>query len=146
MTSPRRWQRAPGCFGAPAIPWPLGGCSVKPAISSPNSARATNRPWSRTRSANWIAALHCRATTTCVLSAPRPGRRAPIDGRFPSQNFRGAFKMPALDRLDDLVAAENPYTNGGINDMDIYLLAQSGNPGLPAADPGLAEARARSQI
>ena len=48
--------------------------------------------------------------------------------------------MPALDRLIDLIAAENPYTNGGVNDMDIYLLAQSGNPGL---SPG---GLARSQI
>ena len=48
--------------------------------------------------------------------------------------------MPALDRLRNLIAAENPYTNGGVDDMDIYLLAQSGNPGL---GPG---ALARSQI
>ena len=48
--------------------------------------------------------------------------------------------MPALDRLIDLIAAENPYTNGGVGDMDIYLLAQSGNPGL---GPG---GLARSQI
>jgi len=54
--------------------------------------------------------------------------------------------MPALDRLIDLIAAENPYTNGGVNDMDIYLLAQSGNPGLPTAAPELADAQARSQI
>jgi len=53
--------------------------------------------------------------------------------------------MPALDRLIDLIAAENPYTNGGVNDMDIYLLAQSGNPGL-GAGPAQAEAQARSQI
>ena len=48
--------------------------------------------------------------------------------------------MPALDRLRNLIAAENPYTNGGVDDMDIYLLAQSGNPGL---GPG---GLARSQI
>jgi len=48
--------------------------------------------------------------------------------------------MPALDRLRNLIAAENPYTNGGVDDMDIYLLAQSGNPGL---SPG---GLARSQI
>ena len=40
--------------------------------------------------------------------------------------------MPALDRLRNLIAAENPYTNGGVDDMDIYLLAQSGNSGLSA--------------
>ena len=38
--------------------------------------------------------------------------------------------MPALDRLVDLIAAENPYTNGDINDMDLYLLTQSANPGV----------------
>jgi hypothetical protein len=53
--------------------------------------------------------------------------------------------MPALDGLTDLIAAENPYTNGGVNDMDIYLLAQSGNlgPGNVALDPG---AQTASQI
>jgi hypothetical protein len=40
--------------------------------------------------------------------------------------------MPALDGLIDLIAAENPYSNGGVTDMDIDLLAQSGNPGLTA--------------
>ena len=40
--------------------------------------------------------------------------------------------MPALDGLTDLIAAENPYSNGDIDDMDIYLLAQSGNSGLSA--------------
>ena len=38
--------------------------------------------------------------------------------------------MPALDGLVDLIAAENPYTNGNVNDMDIYLLTQSANPGV----------------
>ena len=41
--------------------------------------------------------------------------------------------MAALDGLTDLIAAENPYSNGGVNDMDIYLLAQSNNPGLTMA-------------
>jgi hypothetical protein len=54
--------------------------------------------------------------------------------------------MPALDGLEELIAAENPYTNGDVNDMDIYLLVQSGNPGLPAGAAALAEAEARSQI
>jgi hypothetical protein len=45
----------------------------------------------------------------------------------------GDFEMPALDDLTSLVAAENPYTNGDTNDMDIYLLAQSGNSGLNTA-------------
>ena len=38
--------------------------------------------------------------------------------------------MPALDRLIDLIAAENPYSNGGVNDMDIYLLRRSRNEGV----------------
>jgi hypothetical protein len=38
--------------------------------------------------------------------------------------------MPALDGLTTLIAAENPYSNGDVDDMDIYLLAQSGIPGL----------------
>jgi hypothetical protein len=37
--------------------------------------------------------------------------------------------MPALDGLTELIAAENPYSNGDVSDMDIYLLAQSGNVG-----------------
>jgi hypothetical protein len=40
--------------------------------------------------------------------------------------------MPALDGLIELIAAENPYSNGDVDDMDIYLLAQSGNSGLSA--------------
>ena len=51
--------------------------------------------------------------------------------------------MPALDRLRNLIAAENPYTNGGVDDMDIYLLAQSGNPGLSPG--GWREARSMSR-
>ena len=39
--------------------------------------------------------------------------------------------MPALDRLRSLIAAENPYTNGDVDDMDIYLLAPSGNVNPP---------------
>jgi hypothetical protein len=42
--------------------------------------------------------------------------------------------MPALDGLINLVAAENPYSNGGVNDMDIYLLAPSGIAGPSAAE------------
>ena len=38
--------------------------------------------------------------------------------------------MPALDRLRNLIAAENPYTNGGVDDMDIYLLRRSRNAGV----------------
>ena len=38
--------------------------------------------------------------------------------------------MPALDGLIDLIAAENPYSNGGVNDMDIYLLRRSRNEGV----------------
>jgi hypothetical protein len=40
--------------------------------------------------------------------------------------------MPALDGLIDLIAAENPYSNGDVDAMDIYLLAQSGSSGLSA--------------
>jgi hypothetical protein len=38
--------------------------------------------------------------------------------------------MPALDDLANLIAAENPYTNGGVDDMDIYLLRRSRNAGV----------------
>lgn len=44
--------------------------------------------------------------------------------------------MPALDGLADLIAAENPYTNGAPDEMDMYLLAQSTNPGV--SGPGAA--------
>jgi hypothetical protein len=42
--------------------------------------------------------------------------------------------MPALDGLPDLIAAENPYTTGAVNDMDMYVLAQTANAGLAQAD------------
>jgi hypothetical protein len=48
--------------------------------------------------------------------------------------------MPALDDLTALIAEENPYSNGAIDDMDIYLLAQSGNAGVAGS------ALTRSQI
>jgi hypothetical protein len=35
--------------------------------------------------------------------------------------------MPGLQHLAQLIAAENPYSNGNVDDMDIYLLAQSTN-------------------
>jgi hypothetical protein len=38
--------------------------------------------------------------------------------------------MPALDGLEELVASENPYTDGAVDSMDVYLLAQSANAGL----------------
>src|SRR5258707_14362668 len=39
--------------------------------------------------------------------------------------------MPGLERLAALIAAENPYSNGNVEDMDIYLLAPSGNTNPP---------------
>jgi hypothetical protein len=39
----------------------------------------------------------------------------------------------ALDGLAGLIAAENPYINGAVDDMDMYVLAASGNSGLSAA-------------
>jgi len=48
--------------------------------------------------------------------------------------------MAALDRLADLIAAENPYTNGAVEDMDMYLLAATANAATSAAN------KAASQI
>jgi hypothetical protein len=39
--------------------------------------------------------------------------------------------MPGLQHLAQLIAAENPYSNGNVDDMDIYLLAQSTNVNPP---------------
>ena len=41
--------------------------------------------------------------------------------------------MAGLDRLMEIIARENPYSNGGNDDMDLYLLAPSGIGGLSAA-------------
>lgn len=41
--------------------------------------------------------------------------------------------MPSLDHLAQLIAAENPYSNGNVEDMDIYLLAASSNVNPPSA-------------
>ena len=53
--------------------------------------------------------------------------------------------MPALDGLINLVAAENPYSNGQVEDMDIYLLAPSGNSN-PGGSPLSQDAQELSQI
>ena len=53
--------------------------------------------------------------------------------------------MPALDGLIDLIAAHNPYSNGNVADMDIYLLAQSNNLN-PDGTPTSPNAKALSQI
>ena len=41
--------------------------------------------------------------------------------------------MAGLNRLMEIIARENPYSNGGDDDMDLYLLAPSGIGGLSAA-------------
>jgi hypothetical protein len=55
--------------------------------------------------------------------------------------------MPAfaLHRLAQLIAAENPYSNGQVEDMDIYLLAPSGNSN-PDGSPLSQDAQELSQI
>jgi hypothetical protein len=58
--------------------------------------------------------------------------------------------MAGLHRLAELIAAENPYSNGNVEDMDIYLLAPSGNINPPfgagAGSPLDARAISLSQI
>jgi hypothetical protein len=58
--------------------------------------------------------------------------------------------MASLHRLAELIAAENPYSNGNVEDMDIYLLTPSGNINPPfgagAGSPLDARTTSLSQI
>ncbi|HZU88553.1 MAG TPA: hypothetical protein VE993_04780, partial [Stellaceae bacterium] len=42
--------------------------------------------------------------------------------------------MPALDGLAELIASQNPYTTGQVEDMDIHILPPTGNAGMQQAD------------
>lgn len=41
--------------------------------------------------------------------------------------------MAALDNLTALIAAENPYTDGDVESMDMYVLAETANASVTVA-------------